>query len=102
MPDRTDGNVAAGTIKNEHTNKRGSVFLEKATPDIGSGSKASHSPPVASGTSARETSPKKRRKVSHGQNDKPRARDFVRPHADFPIPNSVCLLSPLGELQCPC
>jgi hypothetical protein len=78
MPDPKDGTAAAGTFKNEHTKKRGSVFVETGTgtvtSDADSGSKASHTSisPVASGTSATNTSPKKRRKVNHGQHDNPR------------------------------
>ncbi len=68
MPERKDGTAAAGTIKDEHNNKRGSVFIETVTSDADSGSKAKTSP-ATSGTPAKETSPKKRRKVNHGQDD---------------------------------
>ena len=72
MPDRKDGTATAGTIKNnENTNKRGSVFMESGTPDVDSGSKTSlpSTSPVASGRTGKETSPKKRRKVNHGQDE---------------------------------
>lgn len=70
MPDRGDGTAAAGTIKNERTRKRSSVVMETGTPDVDSGSKTSHTSasPSASGTTAKEGSPKRRRKVNHGQN----------------------------------
>jgi hypothetical protein len=70
MPDREDETTAEGTIKHEHTKKRGSAYIETVTQDVEPRSKATHSSPVG-GTSATETSPKKRRKVNHGQNDNP-------------------------------
>jgi hypothetical protein len=68
MPDRQDGTAAAGTIKNEHGNKRGSIFVATATTDAESESKATNPLSGTSGPSAKEPSPKKRRKVNHGQN----------------------------------
>lgn len=70
MPDRRDGTAAAGTNKNERINKRGSVSIETVTPEVDSESKAD-TPFVAPSTTAKEPSPKKRRKVNHGQDDDP-------------------------------
>ena len=68
MPDHKDETAAAATIKNERTNKRGSVCVETVTSDVESGSRVKTSP-TASSTTVKETSPKKRRKVNHGQDD---------------------------------
>jgi hypothetical protein len=98
MPDRTDGTTAPGTSRTEHTNKRGSTSIETATPDVDSGSKGSNASPVPSGASATETSPKKRRKVNHGQNGNPLAPGSVVQDTDLRVPSSLCLLPSFGEL----
>jgi hypothetical protein len=72
MPDREDEATAEGTIKHEHTKKRGSAHIETVTQDVEARSNATHTSPVG-GTSATEASPKKRRKVNHGQNANPGA-----------------------------
>jgi hypothetical protein len=71
MPDREGAATAEGTIKHEHTKKRGSAHIETVSQDVEAGSKATHTSPVGD-TSATEASPKKRRKVNHGQNANPR------------------------------
>jgi hypothetical protein len=69
MPDRTDGSPALGGVKTEISKKRASAVMDPQSIKPDPPSKGSQISPGAVRATARGESPKKRRKVNHGQDN---------------------------------
>jgi hypothetical protein len=67
MPDPSDGTVAPDATGSTHNNKRNSASIAVVTVGADAGSESKHELCATIATPTADPSPKKRRKVNHGQ-----------------------------------